>query len=209
MSLMEKISPTHKLTRVFEHQVYSNIYLSRIGAYIHIPTSSKSTVRTSQTTPPSSGPVSSHNTAPQDVQPSSMKQRNLAAWAVEEDPESLAWDCFSALLAAAKHNASAPNRMVVLNRDRCQVSSIGNEHMMSNDTIDTVSRHSPGMMGKHLIDANEVQQDYALPSTLTVLDDPLSWAGFWEICDNNPEGTFDSAPHSGSTALGGIVTLQE
>lgn len=86
--------------------------------------------------------------------------------------------------------------------------------MMSNDTINAVSRHGSAMIGNQLIDTNEVQQDHPLPSALTaeelmLLDDPLTWAGSWEICDNNPEGAIDGAPHSESTVLGGIVSLQE
>lgn len=199
VSLMEKISPTHKLTRVFLHQVSSDINLSGTVACIPIPASGKSTVRTNQTT--SSDSVNSHNTAPQDVQPSSMKQRDLAAWAVEEEAGSLACDCFSALLGAAKHNASASNRMVVLNRDQGQVSSIGHEHMMANDTIDTVSSHEPAMMGNQLIHTNRIPQDDPFLSTLMtegmVLDDPLTWAGSWDICDNDSEWIFDSASYSG------------
>ncbi|RSL57018.1 hypothetical protein CEP53_006601 [Fusarium sp. AF-6] len=213
VSLMEKISPTHKMTRVFVHQVFSDINLSGIGAYTHIPTSDKSEVRTNQTTP-LSGSVSSHNTTHQDAHPSSMKQRNLAAWAVEEDAGSLAWDCFSALLSAAKHNASAPKRMSVLNRDRCHVSSIGHDHPMANDITDTVSSHGRAMMGNQLIDTNEVSQDHPFLSTLTtdeltVPDDPFIWAESLDSCDNGSEWIFHSASYSGSARLGGMATLLE
>ncbi|KAF5011618.1 hypothetical protein FDECE_2281 [Fusarium decemcellulare] len=215
VSLMEKISPAHKITRAFLHQVYFDIKHSGVGAYIHLPGVATSSTDANQTTAvPCSDSPDPHSMISQHAQASGTKLRNVAAWAVEEDAGALVWDCFTAILSAAKHNISAPGKMIVSNGEPGQTSFSRHGDMVANNAIETASAQSPAVVGATLINANEQLQDppYQNTSTLEGLivpDDPLTWTASWEIQDDDSEWVFANTLYAGPTDLYGMDAPEE
>ncbi|KAJ3530660.1 hypothetical protein NM208_g9229 [Fusarium decemcellulare] len=215
VSIMENISPTHKITRAFLHRVYFDIKHSGVGAYIHLPGVGTSATPANQATAVSSSDsLDTHSTTSQHAQTSGAKLRNVAAWAVEEDAGALIWDCFTAILSAAKHNISAPGKMIAPNGGPDQTSFLGHESITVNNTIETASGQGPAAVGTALINANEQLQDppYQNTSTLEGLivpDDPLTWTASWEVQDPDSEWVFDNTLYAGPTDLYGMNAPEE